>query len=70
LERLFNNAAGLTSANDTLPPRMLKDPVPSGFAKGGVCELNVLVPEYYSLRGWDDGGHPTSEKLSSLGISL
>jgi aldehyde:ferredoxin oxidoreductase len=69
LERLFNNAAGLTAANDTLPPRMLKDPVPSGFAKGGVCELDVLVPQYYDARGWDKAGKPTAEKLSELGIS-
>ena len=69
LVRLFNNAAGLTSADDTLPPRMLKDPVPSGFAKGGVNELDVLLPQYYSERGWDDGGVPTPEKLASLGLS-
>ena len=68
LERLFNNAAGLTTADDTLPPRMLNDPLPSGFAKGGVAELDKLVPEYYQLRGWDSAGAPTSEKLSSLGI--
>ncbi|MBX2869291.1 MAG: aldehyde ferredoxin oxidoreductase family protein [Acidiferrobacterales bacterium] len=69
LERLFNNAAGLTSADDSLPPRMLKDPVPSGFAKGGVNELDVLLPQYYSERGWDGGGVPTPEKLASLGLS-
>ena len=68
LERMFNNAAGLTAADDTLPPRMLNDPVPSGFAKGGVVELNKLVPEYYQIRGWDSSGAPTSDKLSALGI--
>jgi len=69
LERLFNNAAGLTSADDSLPPRMLNDPVPSGFAKGGVNELEVLLPQYYEQRGWDSAGAPTAEKLSDLGIS-
>jgi len=69
LERMFNNAAGLTSADDTLPPRMLNDPLPSGFAKGGVAELNVLVPQYYELRGWDASGAPTADKLASLGIA-
>lgn len=68
LERMFNNAAGLTSADDTLPPRMLNDPLPSGFAKGGVAELDVLVPQYYKLRGWDESGAPTAEKQASLGI--
>jgi len=69
LERLFNNAAGLTRENDDLPPRMRKDPVPSGFAKGNVCELDVLVPQYYQERGWDEAGHPTQDKLKELGIN-
>lgn len=70
LERLFNNAAGLTAADDTLPPRMLNDPVPSGFAKGGVAELDVLLPQYYAERGWDNHGVPTASKLDSLGLNL
>ena len=69
LERLFNLKAGLSRKDDTLPPRMLKDPVPSGFAKGGVVELDVLLPEYYKLRGWDKEGVPTAEKLKSLGLN-
>ncbi len=68
LERLFNNSAGLTSADDTLPPRMLNDPVPGGFGNGNVVELGVLIPEYYELRGWDSGGVPTAGKLGELGI--
>ncbi len=68
LERLFNNAAGLTAKDDTLPPRMLKEPVSGGFGNGNVVELGVLIPEYYSLRGWDAGGAPTQEKLGELGI--
>jgi len=69
LERLFNLKAGLTRADDTLPPRMLKDPVPGGFAKGGVVELDVLLPQYYQLRGWDANGVPTAETLSGLGLN-
>ncbi|MGR3914905.1 MAG: aldehyde ferredoxin oxidoreductase family protein [Gammaproteobacteria bacterium] len=68
LERLFNLKAGLTRKDDTLPPRMLKDPLPSGFAKGGVTELDVLLPEYYKLRGWDANGVPRKQKLQALGL--
>ena len=68
LERLFNLKAGLTRKDDTLPPRMLKDPVPSGFAKGGVVELDVMMPQYYQLRGWDKNGVPTAQKSKSLGL--
>ncbi len=69
LERLFNLKAGLTRADDTLPPRMLKDPVPGGFAKGGVVQLDVLLPEYYKLRGWDKDGVPTKKKLKELELN-
>ncbi len=68
LERMFNLAAGLTAADDTLPPRMLKEPVPSGSAKGKVSELDRMLPEYYSLRGWTEAGQPTNETLSRLGL--
>ncbi|MBX2823785.1 MAG: aldehyde ferredoxin oxidoreductase family protein [Gammaproteobacteria bacterium] len=69
LERRFNLAAGLTRADDTLPPRLLNDPAPAGVAKGRVAELDVMLPEYYALRGWTDGGEPTAETLNRLGIN-
>jgi len=69
LERQFNLNAGFTAADDTLPPRLLEDPVPSGVAKGRVAELSVMLPEYYALRGWSPKGVPTSETLERLGLS-
>ena len=68
LERMFNLAAGLTAADDTLPPRMLKEPAPSGSAEGKVSELDRMMPEYYSLRGWTESGQPTNETLARLGL--
>jgi aldehyde:ferredoxin oxidoreductase len=68
LERQFNLAAGLTSADDTLPERMLKEPAPSGAGKDRVCELDKMLPEYYSLRGWDKNGVPTAKTLSRLSL--
>ena len=52
--------------DDTLPPRLLNDPAPSGTAKGKVCELDYMLKEYYQLRGWDDQGVPTKETLARL----
>ena len=69
LERQFNLMAGLTGADDTLPERILKQPAPSGTAKGHVAELDKMLPEYYQLRGWDKGGVPESETLSRLGLA-
>jgi aldehyde:ferredoxin oxidoreductase len=69
LERLFNLAAGLTAADDTLPKRMLEVPCPSGTAKGKVSDLPKMLPEYYALRGWTPEGVPTAETLERLGLS-
>ncbi|HCV19903.1 MAG: aldehyde ferredoxin oxidoreductase family protein [Arenicellales bacterium] len=68
LERLFNLAAGLTGSDDTLPERLLKDPAPSGTAKGRVNELDRMLPEYYQLRGWSEDGRPTAQTLERLGL--
>ena len=68
LERLFNLKAGLTSRDDTLPKRMLKEPMPEGPAKGMVVHLSEMLPEYYRLRGWSPEGKPTESKLRELGL--
>ena len=71
LERLFNLKAGLTKSDDTLPDRILKDAISgdSNPAKGRVGQLDKMLPEYYSLRGWDQEGKPTEAKLEMLGIA-
>ncbi len=68
LERMFNLAAGLTMADDTLPKRILEAPAPSGTAEGKVNELGRMLPEYYAYRGWTESGVPTKETLDRLGI--
>ena len=68
LERLFNLKAGLSAKDDTLPKRMLEEPMPDGPAKGMVVHLDEMLPEYYRLRGWSPEGVPTSLKLQELGL--
>jgi aldehyde:ferredoxin oxidoreductase len=68
LERMFNLKAGFTKADDTLPPRLLNEPLKSGPARGKVVELDVMLKEYYEIRGWDKDGVPTEEKLKELSI--
>jgi aldehyde:ferredoxin oxidoreductase len=70
LEKLFNIRAGLTKKDDTLPPRILKEPIVSGASKGEVCDLDRMLPEYYQVRGWDEEGIPTREKLEELGLGF
>ncbi|WOF16430.1 aldehyde ferredoxin oxidoreductase family protein [Methanoplanus sp. FWC-SCC4] len=68
LERLFIMKNGYTKADDTLPPRLLNDPIPAGPAKGMVSHLPEMLPLYYEGRGWDENGVPTNEKLEELGL--
>lgn len=68
LERTFNNAAGFTAADDNLPQRLLKDAAKTGPADGLTNQLDVMLPEYYQLRGWTGEGVPTNETLSRLGL--
>jgi len=68
LERMWNLAIGMTSADDALPPRLINEPIPAGPSKGEVSRLNEMLPLYYRLRGWDENGIPTPEKLHELGL--
>jgi len=69
LERLFNRAAGVGPAEDTLPERFLREPLPEGASRGRVVPLAAMLPLYYRLRGWDAGGLPTEERLAALGLA-
>jgi len=71
LARIYNLREGLKKSDDTLPPRIMKDPIPEGPAKGSKIsqeELNLLVNDYYEARGWDERGRPKPEKLKELGL--
>lgn len=68
LERVFNLKAGISPAEDTLPKRLLEEPIPDGPSKGHKHRLAELLPEYYKVRGWDEKGVPTAEKLQALGL--
>ncbi len=67
LERLFNLRAGFTAADDTLPARLL-EPVPGGPRAGSRAQLHQNLQTYYQLRGWDERGVPTKQKLAELGL--
>ncbi|MEM3694979.1 MAG: aldehyde ferredoxin oxidoreductase family protein [Candidatus Bathyarchaeia archaeon] len=72
LTRLFNLREGLTRKDDTLPERFLTEPLPDGAAKGHVVTKSMLeemLREYYFLRGWDENGVPTKEKLRELELN-
>ena len=65
LERLFNQKAGMKPEEDTLPDRLLKEPIPAGPQKGAVSRLPEMLPEYYKIRGWENA-FPTQDTLKRL----
>jgi len=69
LNRAFNAREGITRRDDTLPSRLTTVPAPKGPPKGQVVELDQMLDEYYSLRGWDkETGLPRREKLEEIGL--
>lgn len=68
LKRIFNLACGVTPKEDTLPDRLLREPLPEGGAAGKVVELAEMLREYYEYRGWKEDGYPRKETLNNLGL--
>jgi aldehyde:ferredoxin oxidoreductase len=67
-ERVFNSLSiGDGIKYDTLPKRLLEEPMPEGPTKGHVVKLKEMLPEFYKLRGWVDG-RPSADKLEDLGL--
>jgi len=65
MKRAFNIKMGTTAREDTLPPRLLEEPLREGPAADRLSPLNSLLQEYYAIRGWRDG-KPSREKLLEL----
>jgi aldehyde:ferredoxin oxidoreductase len=71
LERMINVGRGVSRKDDTLPYRVMNEPIPEGPAKGRYCPretLDAMLDEYYELRGWSADGVPSDEKLTELGL--
>ena len=69
LARAFNVREGCSRRDDTLPRRLLEEPLPDGPAQGQVVKLEPLLDAYYDFRGWDKAtGKPTEVKLKELGL--
>ena len=73
LVRVYCNREGIRRKDDTLPERLMKEPLPAGPAEGMVIDmetLEMLKDAYYKFRGWDlTSGIPSSEKLKELGLN-
>lgn len=69
VQKLFNLKVGYTKRDDTLPRRLLTEPLKEGAPTGRVWQREPLLDEYYAARGWDAEGVPTPAKLKELGLA-
>jgi aldehyde:ferredoxin oxidoreductase len=73
LAKLINVREGLTRDDDTLPWKVLNQPVnDETSAKGSVVtqdELELMLDDYYQSRGWTVEGVPPAAKLQELGLA-
>jgi aldehyde:ferredoxin oxidoreductase len=72
LARLINLREGLSRKDDTLPWKVMNEPIhDDGPAKGAVVtqdELDLMLDDYYESRGWTLEGVPKIAKLKELGM--
>jgi len=68
LRRAFNQREGSTRRDDNLPKRFLKEKIEDGPAKGEVCNLELMLNDYYALFGFDEDGLIKPETLDNLNL--
>lgn len=72
VRRAFNAREGFSRDDDTLPWRVMNEPIADGPSKGHLvdrAQLDAMLDDYYAARGWDSRGIPTKESTERLGIS-
>lgn len=73
LKKAFNIREGWTRADDSLPPRILNEPlVAEASAADGArltaADLNLMIGGYYRARGWTPDGMIPLDTLRRLGL--
>ena len=69
IKRMFNVSCGISRKDDTLPMRFLTLKREGEGIQVKLPQLGDMLSEYYKLRGWDEFGIPTEDKLKELGCS-
>ena len=67
-KRGLDNLMGTTAADDRLP-RQILTPNKDGGAAGQAPNLEVMLKEFYPVRGLGADGRPSKETLNRLGLS-
>lgn len=67
LKRGLSNLFGARAEHDRLPRRLLT-PMEKGPTAGSVPDMDLMLKEFYELRGFNDDGVPKREVLEELGL--
>lgn len=71
LERAYIVREGFRRADDTIPRRMLEEPIADGHIPPIGKNLDIMLDDYYTLRGWDvKSAIPREEKLRELDLDF
>jgi len=71
IERACNVREGFDRKADTLPYRIMNEPVenPDGSTSvNSPAEMDAMLDRYYELRGWSKEGKPVRATLDKLGL--
>ena len=68
LKRMYNFECGITARDDRLPGRFSDEVLKEGGTKGNCPDMDTMISDYYTFRGWDENGIPGREILKELGI--
>ncbi|HZK49635.1 MAG TPA: aldehyde ferredoxin oxidoreductase C-terminal domain-containing protein, partial [Thermoleophilia bacterium] len=67
LTRGLSNLFGARAADDNLPPRLLQA-LDEGPTAGGSPDMDLMLSEFYKLRGLDERGIPRRDVLEAVGL--
>ena len=67
LKRGLSNLFGGRAEHDRLPKRLLT-PMETGPTEGSVPDMDLMLKEFYELRGFKDDGVPKREVFEELGL--
>ncbi|MBC7342579.1 MAG: aldehyde ferredoxin oxidoreductase family protein [Clostridia bacterium] len=67
-KRVINCLRGIRSQDDRLPDKILT-PLEDGVTAGSVPDIELMLREFYQLRGLDATGRPLPDKLAQVGLA-
>jgi aldehyde:ferredoxin oxidoreductase len=68
IQRVLNNAWGISAADDTIPKRFFVPAKTGGRAGKYPADFKQELKKLYAERGWEANGFPGKDKIESLGI--